>query len=658
MAQEIDARDDIEIPPLAGPANDTLVRRRRDELAGYAEAASRALPGDHEVQVVSVDPESGGAAVVVSQGAPAIEGDFVARALRHLHAMARILGLEPTQPPEFVADPGYQLTSSGGVAVHVRQQLQGVTIYDATETVRFDAAGRLLEVAGRSYPAVDSTIDPRLGAADALTAAVGYLAAPAATSDPAGDLGVGSRDPDPSHDPFGEPLAEATIDLDGFAPRVLAAPIGGPDLATVFDAPPLTQPVTVSLIWFPLGASLRLAWHLRAQLPGDSEYRVIVDAEDGDILLCRRLTRMIVGHAQVILRSGGPRSAVDFPLPPSSYGPPIPSGLPAGWPDSWLVDATTSGSSVRAVDASAGNTTVSGTRQGDEVTFTAPTDVDDVEQLVVNVFAFCSAMHDALYLLGFREADGNFQRDSMARGGRPADAVIARVHPGAVNGTANMATPVDGFAPVMNMGLVTSTGRHTALDADVVYHEYVHGLTNRLVGGPMNDTALDAERSGGMGEGWSDYVACTFLGKTVVGDWVVRQPGGIRRNPYDEAFPGTYADLGTPAYSQVHDIGELWCAVLMSLGRRLGVWEFLQIVVDALKLTGANPSLLAARDAILMAAAQFSTARGDESERTATFVADAWQVFARYGLGPVARTNGPRLSGIVADFGVAADLVL
>ena len=153
-----------------------------------------------------------------------------------------------------------------------------------------------------------------------------------------------------------------------------------------------------------------------------------------------------------------------------------------------------------------------------------------------------------------------------------------------------------------------------------------------------------------MGEGWSDFVACSLLGKNVVGDWVVDRPTGIRRHAYTEDYPGTYADLGSPQYTRVHDIGELWCAVLMSLARRLGRTETLQIVVDGLKLTAANPSLLAARDAILLAARQFSVARGDNDGATASFVHSAWEVFARYGMGPGARTNGAQLSGIVADF--------
>ncbi|WP_380168401.1 M36 family metallopeptidase [Jannaschia sp. R86511] len=639
MPREIDVRREQGRPGRAGVRAGAVVPERREALQTAAEEASARLPGDHEVRVVSFDTDSGGAAVLVSDDAPAGEGDYVTRALQHVQVVGDALGLTPGQPVEYVADPGYQTTSTGGVAVHLRQQLKGVPVYDAAETVRFGTDGRLTEVAGRTYPVgEDLAVSPRLTAADALDAAARHLATAEETTP--GETPV---------DAFGEPATEPVLDLTEFSHRLVTVAQDSPDLPTVFEATGLDGPVTVSLIWFPLEDTLRLAWHLRAQVVGGPEYRVVVDAADGRTLLARRLTRGLGGRAQIVLAAGGPRTAVVLPLAADSYGPPLPPDLPDSWPDPWLVDDTTSGSCVRAVNAGSGDATVAGSRQGEEVVFAAPTQVGSDDQLVVNLFAFCSAMHDALYLVGFREADGNFQRDSMGRGGRPGDAVLAKVHPGSVWGTANMGTRSDGLAPLMNMGLVTSTGRHTALDPDVVYHEYVHGLTNRLVGGPMNDTALDAEQSGGMGEGWSDYVACTLLGKTVVGDWVVDRSVGIRRQPYTDDYVGTYADVGTPDYSQVHDIGELWCAVLMSLGRRIGTWECLQVVVDALKLTSANPSLLAARDAILFATRQRGRVRGDD-DAVAEVVHAAWEVFARYGMGPAARTDGAALTGIVADF--------
>ncbi|NEA30678.1 M36 family metallopeptidase [Streptomyces sp. SID13031] len=632
MAREVDLRKET---AASAAAASTVAEERREELHAAAEAVSADLPGEHDLQIVSFDATTGNPAVVVSRDAPASHGDYVRRALSHVQNVGPALGLAPEQAPEYLADPGYQTTSADGVAVHLRQQYKGIGVYEASETVRFDPTGQLLEVAGRSYTIADDlAVEPAIPAAEALEVATAHLAA-------GGD--------EEEVDPFGQSFTEPVPDAGSPAARLVTSPQDRPDRAAVFESTAFERPVTVSLVWFPLDGRLRLSWQLRIEVPGAPEYRFVIDAADGRVLLCRRLTHGLGGHGQVVLHSGEARQEVDFPLPLESYGLPVPPGLPAGFPDPWLLDTTTAGASVRAINFATGRT-VQGASSAGGVVFAAPAGQNEPDQLVLNVFSYCAAMHDALYLLGFREPDGNFQVSSLGRGGRAGDAVFARVHPGVVWGTANMATPADGSAPVMNMGLVDSTQRHTALDADVVYHEYTHGLSNRLVGGPLDDTSLDAPQSGGSGEGLSDFVACSLLGKTVVGDWVVSRPNGIRRHPYTEDYPGTYADLGSPQYSKVHDIGELWCAALMSLARRLGRTETLQIVVDALKLTSANPSLLALRDAILLAARQFSLARGDEDTATARFVHSAWEVFARYGMGPGAQTDGPQLAGIVADF--------
>ncbi len=94
--------------------------------------------------------------------------------------------------------------------------------------------------------------------------------------------------------------------------------------------------------------------------------------------------------------------------------------------------------------------------------------------------------------------------------GLPGDSVKVNVFNKAVYGTANMFTPIDGKSPVLNLGIVESTNRHTARDADVAIHEYVHGVTTRLVGGIINPSAMRLPQSSGMGEGYSDYFALTI----------------------------------------------------------------------------------------------------------------------------------------------------
>ena len=70
-------------------------------------------------------------------------------------------------------------------------------------------------------------------------------------------------------------------------------------------------------------------------------------------------------------------------------------------------------------------------------------------------------------------------------------------------------TPPDGMNPRMQMGLwdVVVTDPETTLpdldsdlDNGIIVHEYGHGVSNRLTGGPNNVDALNAVQSSGMGE--------------------------------------------------------------------------------------------------------------------------------------------------------------
>jgi subtilisin-like proprotein convertase family protein len=210
------------------------------------------------------------------------------------------------------------------------------------------------------------------------------------------------------------------------------------------------------------------------------------------------------------------------------------------------------------------------------------------------------------------------------------------------------------------MGLVESTGNHTAFDSSVVFHEFTHGVTNRLVGGRLNDRALEAPQSDGMGEGWSDYFPCTINNTTVVGPWVVGRAGGIRQYPYDSDFPDNFGDLGTGRYtgrtpdgdSWPHPIGEIWCATLLEMNRRIGAELGVQLVVDGLKGTPANPSFLDARDAILSALDEMRTAGQISTSDHVAASHGIWSAFAHFGMGLNASSNGAWLSDIVADFEV------
>src|SRR6266545_1939931 len=329
-------------------------------------------------------------------------------------------------------------------------------------------------------------------------------------------------------------------------------------------------------------------------------------------------------------------------------------GLPAGFPDDWVGTDRTAGNCVVA-HAGDDGAPVRGQARDGGLTFD-PDDRAGDEQRVVNLFCLACIMHDWFYLLGFREADGNFQRDDLGRGGLAEDPVDARAYDGPVWATASMRTRPDGISPVMRMGLVTRTRRHTALDPSVVFHEFTHGVTDRLVGGPLDSASLDEAQSAGLGEGWSDFVACAALGTRVIAAWVTGLRGGIRGFPYDGHHPASFGDLGTGRYAEVHAIGEVWCATLVALADQIGSTGLVaQLMVDGLKLTPANPSFLDARDAILLALDHRLRGGLLDPAGHATARRAAWAAFARFGMGPDAACNGPSLFGIRPDFG-APDL--
>jgi extracellular elastinolytic metalloproteinase len=633
MSREIDLRQEL---------GDVLTPQRESSLREAAREFSRELPGDQQVRIEAFDPATGNPSVIVSEDAPRGEGDFVRRALEHVRGVEGLLGFAAEQPAEFVPDPGVPETSAGAHAVNLQQLHRGIPIYDAARTVRFAPDGQVTEVVGRTVT-VDEELSaiPTLSAAEAVRRAAEHVARPA-------------PDEEERRDPFGEPLPSPQLDLSGFEPKVSAAFPERPDSPTVFEPGPFGEPIKASLIWFPL-ERLRLAWEVLLTFPDfEGQYRTIVDAHDGEVLFSKQLVATILGRGNVYRVDGaGTRQMTAFPLPLADYGLPEPDDLPPGFPDHWLDSGSASGNSVHAHLGDSGPT-IQGQAVGGEVVFNPGSATGD-EQKVLNIFYLNCFMHDYFYLLGFREPDGNFQRQNLGRGGAGNDRVDARSYPAAVWGTASMATPADGSSPLMKMGLVTSTNKHTAFDSTVVFHEFMHGVTNRLVGGRVNTRALDAPQSGGMGEGWGDYIACTITGRTVVGSWVLNRAGGMRGFRYDSNFPDSFEDLGKGRYTGVHNVGEIWCATLMEMNRGIGDTLGVQLVVDALKLSPANPSFLDMRDAILAALdAQRAAARLDESEHRSA-QAGIWAAFAKFGMGPGATSNGAFLDSIVADFSVPSE---
>jgi hypothetical protein len=137
----------------------------------------------------------------------------------------------------------------------------------------------------------------------------------------------------------------------------------------------------------------------------------------------------------------------------------------------------------------------------------APTTTNFQRFATTNLFYWNNLMHDLTYNYGFDEVSGNFQNSNQGRGGLGSDYVVADAQDGSGTNNANFSTPVDGSKPRMQMYLSTYTtpNRDGDIDNGVIAHEFMHGVSNRLTGGPANTSCLSNAEQGG--EGWSDYLA-------------------------------------------------------------------------------------------------------------------------------------------------------
>lgn len=185
---------------------------------------------------------------------------------------------------------------------------------------------------------------------------------------------------------------------------------------------------------------------------------------------------------------------------------------------------------------------------------------------------------------------------------------------------------------VVNASLLDAQGTFDldgGLDNSILVHEYGHGVSNRLTGGPLSAGCLGNLEQ--MGEGWSDFLACVLTMDTTVlnpvnrpiGTYAAGEPTtgpGIRLAPYDTSFAVndfTYGSLtNTVAISQPHGIGFVWATMLWDLTWALievhgfdedlengngGNNIALKLVIEGLKLQPCSPGFVDGRDAILMA---------------------------------------------------------
>jgi hypothetical protein len=202
------------------------------------------------------------------------------------------------------------------------------------------------------------------------------------------------------------------------------------------------------------------------------------------------------------------------------------------------------------------------------------------------------------------------------------------------------------------------------LDNGVISHEFTHGISNRLTGGPNNVSCLQNKEQ--MGEGWSDYMALMVTtnwqsaavsdgpNARPIGTYVLGQGTdgpGIRYYPYSTDFninPWTYDSLALSArfsnnlfLYDPHAVGEVWCNMLWVM-----TWELIQskgiatniyndaaikgnaialkLVLEGMKLQNCSPGFVDGRDGILKA---------DTLLFGGQYSSIIWHAFASRGLG-------------------------
>jgi hypothetical protein len=571
---------------------------------------------------------------------------------------ADLFGFTAQELNDLVLENEYVTKHNRVTHLFFQQYHKGLEVFQGELRVHIDKDGRIIAISGGAYPDINLSIEPKLSASEAVyTAAVNI-------------------DPD---------LKER------FAPRYKqATPAAAGEIT--FDRDIFAEDITARLVVFPVTSGARLAWKVMLHEKKYSGlYEMLIDAEDGTLLFRYNHTRYDGPSGYVFDRNPQPMLTPGA-VPPSPNPPPIfPRVLKSfagdeSSPRGWVYDTETIGNNVIArtswqgIDsATAGQTA----RMTDDVFSHAlelgpgvrgPQNFADAA--VTNLFYWCNFMHDYYFKLGFDEPAGNFQQENFQPppNGQARDPVIAlaqfgmEASPPRSNNSSFTAQP-DGTSPTLRT-MVWTTGTpliDSTLDAEIIVHEYTHGLSSRLIGKGRNMSCLAGAQGGALSEGWSDFFALSVLtpasaelhGLYPFGSYVQQNfSRGTRTRPYTSRRlvgdvpinPLTYANLGKVIdRPEVHADGEIWAQTLWDLRSKLieqygfeaGKPRVEQLVVDAMKLAPCNPSMVDMRDAILIADSLKYGSRDREA---------IWQVFAKRGLGALAFGGNSRTVDIRPSF--------
>lgn len=577
-------------------------------------------------------------------------------ALSYLDAQAPSFGHFPSDVDDLLVTDAYQSRRSGATHVYVRQRFNGIEIADANYAVNVDRAGDVFHVAGKFEVDIASRIansTPGISAQDAVAALadeVGLI--------PTGAFTVLSSEGGPSQ---AATLSEGGISLDPIPARLVYHTNEEGDIALTW----LVSIYQLDAMHYWVGrvdAQTGEVVHLSDHVVNDS-----YAAPNSSLLATSPTTvQRIEAEAQPFAYAASvndyrvfefPYESPDHhPTPPPADGrtlqnnPADASASQFGWHD-------TNGSAGNEFTDTRGNnvhayTDTNGDNNPDPgsdpdcgasilcdfdfpINFAVDAPSTYRDAAVTNLFYWSNVIHDIMWQYGFDEAGGNFQVNNYGNGGLGNDDVRAEAQ-NLGNCNANFFTPADGSRPRMQMFTcnASSPAHDSDFDNGVIIHEYGHGVSNRLVGGPSNVSCL--QHSEQMGEGWSDFLALLMTmesgvepaGGRGIGTYLLGQPTtgpGIRITKYSTNFAindRTHNDIGNSSRSggHPHGTGYVWSTILYEV-----LWELIddfgwdadlydangtagnqvmmQLVTEGMKNAGCNPGFVDARDGIYAAEA-------------------------------------------------------
>jgi len=584
---------------------------------------------------------------------PRHEASRLAEQYLRSHRLA--LGLEERDVAEVVVTDAYVSSDSGVTHIYLRQRWEGIDVFAGNFTLNLDRDGRPFFVGDRFLRGLTQRIDSP--AAPALTAREAVRRAA-------------------EHLELGEPVGLRILDAGNDPARMTRLTGGGIS----------RREIPALLVWTEDEASgqLRLSWDIEIELlDGAHFWSARIDAENGTLLDLDDF----VDYEQYRVYPIPYESPDHAPVPPPGDGRELVvdpylhgSGSPYGWHD-------TDGAVGAESNSTKGNNSHAypdrdGDGSGFPVVCGTPVSCDFALDLnldplsyenaaVTNLFYWVNVAHDVLYEYGFDEVAGNFQTNNYGHGGVAGDPVYAMAQASAAPTTgdakfcnSNFLTPPDGTNGIMRMYLCNKTTpiRDGDLDSGVILHEYAHGLSRRLVGGPSSVSCLGNEEQ--MGEGWSDFVDLIVTARAsdlgtdprahAAYERDLPQTGpGNRLAPYStdlEIDPYTYGALA--GMWEEHDIGFVWATMLWEMtwglidahGFNPDIYDdwttggnnlALQLVVDGLALQSCRPGFVDGRDAILAA---------DQALTGGENVCRIWRAFARRGLGYKSSQGSPEIA--------------